>query len=92
MVVVESNGALSLADIQIQAVATIFLGSAIFLLRFVDLYSYVRTSAAFAAASLGEELLGSCEALPPSVRPPDVGVVFLLVPDCFGRAGGVEPT
>jgi hypothetical protein len=51
----------------IQAVATIVLGACVRVSSVVKLY--VRTSAAFAAASLGDELLAVCE-LAPSVRPP----------------------
>lgn len=54
-------------------------------------YRCVRTSAAFAAASLGDDPLGACE-LDPSVRPP-VGVDALFaVPFFCAVAAGAEPT
>jgi hypothetical protein len=55
-------------------------------------YRYVRTSAAFAAASLGDDPLGACE-LDPSVRPGVVADALFAVPIfCAGAAAGVEPT
>lgn len=55
-------------------------------------YRYVRTSAAFAAASLGDDPLGSCE-LDPSVRPAVGADALFAVPIFFaGAAAGVEPT
>lgn len=75
---------------QIQAVATIFLGSSLLFLGSIEC-RYVRTSAALAAASLGEDSFGACE-LDPNVRPPEGADVLLLVPVCLGRAAGVEPT
>jgi hypothetical protein len=55
-------------------------------------YRYVRTSAAFAAASLGDDPLGVCE-LDPSVRPGVVADALFAVPIfCAGAAAGVEPT
>jgi hypothetical protein len=55
-------------------------------------YWYVRTSAAFAAASLGEGPLSACE-LVPSVRPPCVvGGILLVVPFFCAGAAAVAPT
>jgi hypothetical protein len=55
-------------------------------------YRYVRTSAAFAAASLGDDPLGACE-LDPSVRPAVGADALFAVPIfCAGAAAGVEPT
>ena len=57
------------------------------------MYRYVRTSAAFAAASLGDEPLGACE-LDPSVRPAvGAGALFAVPIFCAGAAvAAVEPT
>ena len=54
-------------------------------------YRYVRTSAAFAAASLGDDPLGACE-LVPSVRPPVGADALFAVPLLCAGAAGVEPT
>lgn len=53
---------------------------------------YVRTSAAFAAASLGDESMRACE-LDPSVRPPvGADALFAVLFFCAGAAAAVEPT
>jgi len=54
-------------------------------------YRYVRTSAAFAAASLGDDPLGTCE-LDPSVRPPVGADALFAVPFFCAGAAGAEPT
>lgn len=77
----------------IQAVATIFLGACFRGLSRLGsvLYRYVRTSAAFAAASLGDDPLGPCE-LDPSVRPPVGADALFAVPFFCAGAAGAEPT
>ena len=78
----------------IQAVATIFLGACFRGLSWLSfvVYRYVRTSAALAAASLGDDPLGACEP-DPSVRPA-VGADALFAVPFFGAgaAAAVEPT
>jgi len=54
-------------------------------------YWYVRTSAAFAAASLGDDPLGACE-LDPSVRPAVGADALLAVAFFCAGAAAVEPT
>jgi len=54
-------------------------------------YRCVRTSAAFAAASLGDDPLGSCE-LDPSVRPAVGADALLAVAFFCAGAAAVEPT
>lgn len=81
----------------IQAVATIFVGACfrgLLSLRLLGsvVYRYVvRTSAAFAAASLGDELLSPC-VLAPNVRPPCVVGVLLVVPFFSGVVAVAAPT
>ena len=55
------------------------------------MYRYVRTSAALAAASLGDEPLGACE-LEPSNRPPVGADALFAVPFFCAGAAGAEPT